>query len=65
MNGRECESNECFKKRLGYCPFGEVCRDNAYDRFRKGVLGFNERKANFVKSFSTVCVADAREVKRS
>jgi len=65
MNGRECESNECFKKRLGYCPFDEVCKDNVYERFRKGVFRFNEQRSNYVKSFSSNCVVDTREVERS
>jgi len=52
MNGRECESNECFKKMLGYCPFDEVCKDNAYERFRKGVLMFKDQRSDFVSKFS-------------
>ena len=65
MNGRKCESKDCFRLKLGYCPFDYACMDSAYERFRKGFLKFNEQRANYVKSFSSDCVVDTREVKRS
>jgi hypothetical protein len=64
MNGRKCESKDCFRLKLGYCPFDYVCEDNVYERFRKGVSRFNEQKAEFVKSkiLSSNCTVGAKGV---
>jgi hypothetical protein len=50
MNGRKCESKDCFKLKLGYCPFDYVCEDSVFERFRKGVSRFNEQRSEFVRS---------------